>query len=118
MAIKRPAPNKETCLLSRHFDFGFDDDDIKTMSKPFQPKNMQQSTSWGLKTFTAWVEESNNHKPQDKCPHDVLRTADKAMLAYWLEHFVTEEWRQKTDSLIHRRHLMFYLWLFSGTLGP
>ena len=60
MATKRPVPNKENCPPSWRFDFNLDDDDFEMMSKLFQPKNMQQSTSWGLKTFTAWV-----FRPQD-----------------------------------------------------
>ena len=86
MATKRPAPSKENCLPSRHFDFNLDNDDFETMSKPFQPKNTQQSPSW--------VKERNKHKCQDKCPHDVLLTADKATLAYWLGCFVPEARRQ------------------------
>ena len=98
MATKRPAPNKENCPPLRRFDFNLDDDDSQTMSKLFQPKNTQQSTSWDLKTFTAWVEEGNKHKPQDKCSHHVLRTVNKATLAYWLGCFVTEARRQDGQS--------------------
>ena len=71
------------------------------MSKPFQPKNTQQSTSWGLKTFTAWVEERNKHKFQDKWSYDVLRTAKKLRLPTGLDAL----WRRhgdKTDSLIRQ----------------
>ena len=38
MATKQ-APNKESCLSSRHFAFNIIDDNIETMSKPFQSKN-------------------------------------------------------------------------------
>jgi hypothetical protein len=93
MAKKR-APNKENCPPSSRFDFDIDDNDFETMSKPFQPKNTQLSTSWGLKTFTVWVKERNKHKSQEKCPDDVLMTNDKSTLAYWLGRFVTEARRQ------------------------
>ena len=41
---------------------------------------MQQSTLEVQKTFSAWVEERNKHKPQDICQDDVLRTANKETL--------------------------------------
>ena len=63
-----------------------------------RPKSTQQSTSWGLKTFTAWLKERNKHKPQDKCSHDVLRTADKATLGYWFGRFVIEARRQNRQA--------------------
>ena len=77
-------------LPSRRFHFDIDDDDFEIMSKLFQPKNTQLSTSCGLKTFAAWVEERNKHKPQAKCPENVLMTENKGTLAYWLGSFVTE----------------------------
>ena len=51
MTSKRAA-NKENVPLSRHFNIDVKDDDFKIMPKPFQPKNTQLSTLWGLKTFT------------------------------------------------------------------
>ena len=50
MTSKRAA-NKENVPLSRRFNLDVDDDDFEIMPKPFQPKNTQLSTSWGLKTF-------------------------------------------------------------------
>ena len=50
VTLKRAA-NKENVPLSRCFNFHVDDDDFEIMPKPFQPKNMQLSTSWGLKMF-------------------------------------------------------------------
>ena len=50
MTSKRAA-NKENVPLSRRFNLDVDDDDFGIMSKPFQPKNTQLSTSWGLNTF-------------------------------------------------------------------
>ena len=47
MTSKRAA-NKENVPLSRRSNL---DDDFEIMPKPFQPKNTQLSTSWGLKTF-------------------------------------------------------------------
>ena len=77
-------------LSSRRFNFDIDDDDFEIMSKPFQPKNTQLSASCGLKTFAAWVEERNKHKPQAKRPETVLMTVNEATLAYWLGSIVTE----------------------------
>ena len=46
------AANKENVPLSRRFNLlDVDDDDFEIMPNPFQPKNTQLSTSWGLKTF-------------------------------------------------------------------
>ena len=45
------AANKENIPLSRRFNFDVDDDDFENMLKPFQPKNTQLCTLWGLKTF-------------------------------------------------------------------
>ena len=45
------AANKGNVPLSRCFNFDVNDDNFEIMPKPFQPKNTQLSTSWGLKTF-------------------------------------------------------------------
>ena len=50
MAAMAEMTSKRNVLPSRHFNFDIDDNDFEIMSKPFQPKNTQLSTSWGLKT--------------------------------------------------------------------
>ena len=73
-------------LPSRRFNFDIDDDNFEIMSKPFKPKNTHLSTSCGLKTFAAWVEGRNEHKPRAKCPRNMLMTENEATLAAGLVH--------------------------------
>ena len=84
------AANKENFPPSRHFNFDIDDDYFEIISEAFQPKNTQLSTLWGIKTFAAWVEERNKHKPHERCPENMLMTENVATHVYWLGRFVME----------------------------
>ena len=86
------AANKENFPPSGRFNFKIGNDDFEiTYVQTFSTQEhtaIYLCTLWGLRTFAAWVEKRNKHKPQEKCPENVLMTENKATFAYWLGRFV------------------------------
>ena len=64
-------------------------EDLPYLSEKQNLQNTDQNTKWAVKTFAAW-REYHNGDFGDKCPDDLLKTADPKLLDKWLSTFIVQ----------------------------
>ena len=64
-------------------------EEMDKLQEGYKPDNTTKTTKWAVNNFQAW-RVARNKVQEEKCPDDILRATDPAILCKWLLLFVAE----------------------------
>ena len=95
LSLNHERKGKEKCVSgsgNKENDARFQfltEEEFAELQEGYKPVNTAKCTRWALNNFEAW-REARVKAQKEKCPEDLLRTTDSALLCTWLTRYVAE----------------------------